>query len=292
MNASQNRRRLQSRAKGPSTTSTPTSTQTSAYPSEDEDEDDDELLPKKLKHFLFLDLPSELRNRVYGFVFSGAPAVIDLDPDNYGTIYRKMSIFLVCRQMCDEAQHHFYSTQTFRLFPTYPGRFFKTKKPLLARLSPRNRASISTFQLRLGPGWNKPPRGWVVNDALGLKDAVKVRILKCFIEVDPTDKIFAGFRSDIFYEKFSRKLLEEILVELPSLTEIQFDAYPSVKKDGAMVRGLVEVALQHNKLISWGPERGWNNDEGADLEEILLVKKMGEVVLSRGVALRKIMNAV
>lgn len=123
-----------------------------------------------------------------------------------------------------------------------------------------------------------------MNDTLGLKDAVNVRILKCFVEVDPSDKVFAGFRSNINYPNFSRKLLENVLAEVPSITEIQFDAWPSVKKDGEMMRGLVEVALQQKKMVSWGPERGWNNDEDADLDEILLVKKMGGIVLSRGVA--------
>jgi len=271
-----------------SATSTPITALSSAYPSADEDQEDDDddgsLRLKKSKPFRFLDLPSELRNKVYGYVFSGAPSVIDLDPENYRTIYRKIAFFLVCRQISSEASHHFYSTHAIRLFPTFPGKFFKSKKPLLARLSPRVRASISTFQLQLGPGWNAPPRGWVVNDALGLKDAVHVRVLKCMVEVDTTDDIFAGFRSGVNYEKFGRKLLEEVLSQVPSITEVQFDAWPSVKKDGAMMCGLIQAALQQNKMVSWGPERGWNNDEDAGLEEILLVKKMGGIVLSRGAA--------
>jgi len=274
-----------------STSAASTPPLTSAYPSEndeeeeEEDEDSDKLPAKKSKHFKFLELPSELRNKVYSFVFCDAPSVIDLDPDNYRDIHRKISIFFVCRQLCDEASHHFYSTHTVRLFPTFPGRFFKTKRPLLARISPRNRASISTFQLRLGPGFHQPPRGWVVNDALGLKDTVNVRILKCFVEIDPTDNsIFPGFGFDNFYEKFSRKLLADVLMAVPSITEIQFDGYSSVKKTGLMMRGLIEVALQHKKLVTWGPERGWSNDEDASLDEILLVKQMGGLVLSRGFA--------
>lgn len=254
-----------------SVSSTPLLTpQSSTYPSEDEDEGapedgDEETAATKQKPFKFLELPSELRNEIYGLIFYEAPSVIDLDPDNFRHIHRKISVFLVCRQICDEASHHFYSTHTIRLFPTYPGKFFKAKKPLLARLSPRNRASISTLQLRLGPGWNNPPRGWVVNEALGLRDAVNVRILKCFVEVDPSDSVFAGFRRGIDYGQFSRTLLTEVLDEVPSVAEIQFDAWPSVKKDGDMMRGLIETARQQKKLISWGKEKGWSDEEDADL---------------------------
>lgn len=275
-----------------SSASTPFITpRSSTYPSGDEDEDEethtdgnDDMTAKQQKPFEFLKLPSELRNKIYEFIFRDAPFVIDLDPDNYRNIHRKISIFLVCRQIYDEASHYFYASHTVRLFPTHPGKFFKAKKPLLARLSPRNRASISTLQLRLGPGWNHPPRGWVVNEALGLKDAVNVRKLKCFVEVDPSDNVFAGFRRGIDYGKFSRNLLDEVLIEVPSITEIQFDAWPSVKKDGDMLCGLIEVALKHEKMISWGKEKGWTDDGDADLAEISLVKKMGGVVLNRAVA--------
>jgi len=254
-----------------------------AHPPEARESEDDEA--SKPQPFRFLRLPSELRNKVYRCMFCGTPDVIDLDPDNLRNIHRKIvPIFLVSKQLHHEASHIFYSTHTVRIFPTYPGRFFKTKKPLLARLSPSHRSSITAFQLRLGPGWDSPPRGWVVNDALGLKDAVNVRILKCFIELDPSDNMFSGFRWSINYPRFCRKLLEEILAEVPSISEIQFDAYSSVKKNGAMMRELLEVARNHVNLVSWGLERGWDDeDEDDGIDEKLLVKELGGLSLSRGV---------
>jgi hypothetical protein len=154
----------------------------SAYPSEAEDTDSE--AKAKRPTFPFLSLPSELRNKIYSLVFVSAPAVIDLDPSTFSLLHRQriLALFSVSRQVHREATHHFFSTHTFRLFPTYPGRYFKTKRPLLARLPAHYRASISNLELRLGPGWNAPPRGWVVNDALGLKDCMNVRVLKIFVE--------------------------------------------------------------------------------------------------------------
>lgn len=210
--------------------------------------------------FGFLDLPSELRNKIYEIYFDGTPLTLDLDPDNYKLIGGKFTLFLVSRQIHEEASHYFYSSHTIRLFPTHPGRFFGTKKPLLARLPPRYRALVTSFQLRLGPGFTNPPRGWVVNDTLGLRNATSVRFLTVFVEVDTTDPIFKGFRreEDGFYERFSRELLDKILVSVPSIIEVQFDAYPSVRQNGDMMRGLLEITNKHKKVISWGPERGWN----------------------------------
>lgn len=230
---------------------------------------------KPVLPFRFLDLPAELRLRIYGYHFAECGDVVDLDPDNYKRIHRRLALLRTCRQVYYEASTFFYSSKTFRVFPTHPGRFFKTKKPLLARLSPFQRASLTTLELRLGPGWNRPPRGWVVNDALGLRDCVQIRKLKVFVECDPSDTIFNGFRrADGFYEEFSRNLLQDILKELPSLEVLEFDAWESVKKSGAMMRGLLESVAPHY-LLTWGPERGWTDSldhadiEPSDINEIL-----------------------
>jgi hypothetical protein len=217
-----------------------------------------------VKPFKFFDLPSELRNKIYEIHFNSIPTILDLDPDNYKVIGGKLPLLLVSKQIHEEAAHYFYASHTVRLFPTHPGRFFKTKKPLLARLPSRHRASITSIQLRLGPGFTNPPRGWVVNDALGLQDTVSVRLLAVFVEVDTSDPIFKGFRRDEdgFYEKFSRDLLNQVLISVPSILEVQFDAYPSVREEGDMMRGLLAAANKHKKLISWGPERGWNEQQG------------------------------
>ncbi|KAH8813050.1 hypothetical protein F5884DRAFT_634451, partial [Xylogone sp. PMI_703] len=246
--------------------STPASSQyPSAYPSEDESE---ESRASKKAPFPFLSLPSELRNKIYCMIFQPCPQVIDLDPSTFTVLSRTniRALFLVSKQVYEESTHAFFSIHTFRLFPTHPGRYFKTKKPLLSRLPPQYRASITTLELRLGPGWNNPPRGWIVNPALGLRDCKNARVLKVFVECDPSDGIFKGFRhSDGFYEKFSQALLHDVLVDVPSIKIVEFDAWSSVKRGGDMIKGLLQVLGEFkNKIIAWGPERGWDADEDED----------------------------
>ncbi|OIW23762.1 hypothetical protein CONLIGDRAFT_109191 [Coniochaeta ligniaria NRRL 30616] len=218
--------------------------------------------PKPTKPFPFMALPSELRCKVYGYHFADSDRTIDLDPANYKLIHKKLALLRVCRTIYGEASHYFYSTRPFRIFPTHPGRFFKTKKPLLARLNARQRACITSLELRLGPGWSMPPRGWVVNPALGLQDCVNVRYLTVFVECDPSDGVFKGFRrADGFYEAFSRNLLEKVLTELPTIDRVFFDAWTSVKKSGAMMRSLFDITASQGRKICFGPERGWTEQD-------------------------------
>jgi hypothetical protein len=251
------RRHLSLRSEGSTSNTVPLiSAYPSIYPSEDEGVSDVKFTP-----FKFLELPSELRNKIYGHVFSASPPIVDLDPENSQKIHRYMSLFLVSKQINNEATYHFFSTHTIRLFPVHPGRFFRTLRPLLSRLRPRFRACISALELMLGPGWQNPPRGWVVKDSLGLRDAVNVRILKVMVQVDTSDPIYNGFRrEDGFYERFSRNLLDDILKSVPSIVEIQFDGYQTIRKEGPMMRGLLEVANKHNKILSWGPKGCWDEE--------------------------------
>ncbi|KAL3422229.1 hypothetical protein PVAG01_06385 [Phlyctema vagabunda] len=231
--------------------------------------------------FPLLSLPSELRNKIYAIAFESVPRVIDLDPDTFRILRQRLAILRVSRQVHDEVAHYFYANHTFRLFPIFPGRYFRTSKPLLARLAPRHRNSITSLELRLGPGWQSPPKGWIINDALGLKDCTSARVLRVFVECDPSDVIFEGFRAaDGFYEKFSRKLLEGVLKDVPSIKVVEFDAWTSVKREGDMIAGLLEAALMRNKVIAWGPERGW------DAVEHPLVSETPDFLVSHGLVTR------
>lgn len=256
----------------------------SSYPSEVETEDEvyglpiagltldeplNSLNPEKRpppKPFPFLMLPSELRVKVYEYYFSDVENVLDLGPENYKRYHKLLGLMRVCRLVSHEATHYFYSSRTFRLFPTHPAKV-KTKKPLLARLKPRQRQCITTLELRLDPGWSSPPRSWVINDALGLKDCFSVTKLNVFVQCDPSDGIFKGFRRpDGFYENFSRQLLDGVIGILPGLHALEFDAWSAVKKTGAMMHSLLDVAVESKLLIRWGPVRGWTDAMDEDEE--------------------------
>jgi hypothetical protein len=216
----------------------------------------------KQQPFRFFELPSELRLKVYQHHFANTGHVLDLDPDNYKRIHQKLAILRTCRTIYVEASYSFYSTHPVRIFPTTPGRFFKTKKPLLARLKPGQRACLNSLELRLGPGWSKPPRGWEVNPALGLNQCINVTKVTVFVECDPGNDIFKGFRQPGgFYEAFSKQLLTGVLEEMPWVQRVEFDAWSSVKKSGALMTGLIDLATSRGLKITWGAERGWTDAE-------------------------------
>lgn len=272
------------------TTTTPLSpAYPSAYPSEIEWDTDDVAnlpigaltldvplankppLPKKKRAtpFRFMGLPSELRLKIYGFHFAGLDQVVDMEHGNYFTYHKKLMILRVCRQIYREASHYFYGTFTFRIFPI-DGRYSRSKKTVLSRMKPKSRVHITTLELRVGPGFNKPYRSWVVNPQLGLQDCLAARNVNVFIEVDPSNDIFKGFRrADGFYENFCCELLDSVLKELPHVTSVQFDANSSVKKSGDMTQGLLDVARDHNKTICWGPEKGWTDEDVEEEDEPL-----------------------
>jgi len=106
-----------------------------------------------------------------------------------------------------------------------------------------------------------------------LQDCQNVKVLKIFVECDPSDGIFTGFRhSDGFYERFSQDLLREVLLGVPTIKVVEFDAWSSVKREGDMIRGLLQVVGQfRGKIIAWGPERGWDADDGKDWLDVTLL---------------------
>lgn len=212
---------------------------------------------KPAKPFPFLQLPSELRVRVYRYHFEGVEAVLDLTPDNYRKVHRKLAVLRTCRHIYVEASHLFYSSHVFRIFPTYPGRFFKTRRPLLARLRRNQRADLTELELRLGPGFNKPPKCWAVTRKLGLHECVHVRKINVFVQLDPSVSWLDGFRKPGFYEAFSRALLDDILSEAAAVEVVELDGYESVRKSAPIMQALLQTALDHGKKVVWGPRNGW-----------------------------------
>jgi hypothetical protein len=227
----------------------------------------------KRQPFRFFDLPYELRLRVYEelLVF---PKTIDLDPTNYRIVAPALRFFLVDHRMHEEASRVFYGRNTFRVFPIH-GRYINRKHPLLAWLPRKYRAHLTRLELRLGPGFTKPPKCWVVDSRLGLAAAKKVHKLKVFVEIDPaSNEVFEGWRvGNNFYTEYCVGLFRGLLAQVPSINDVEFDAYPSVSRSSPLLQGLLEETKLNQKRIAWGPERGWDKIVEVDLASVL--QKMG-----------------
>ncbi|KAJ5750378.1 hypothetical protein N7533_007406 [Penicillium manginii] len=218
--------------------------------------------------FPFLELPSEIRLRVYHFVLF-TPTRKSSAKKNAGTVgssakkskhvaptSHRIALFLTSHRIHNEASHMFYSSQIFRLFPVQDF----SRRPTVRALPRRHRPSVTTIELILGNSWTAPPRSWVVNQGLGLHDMALTRTLKIFIECDPSQPVFEGFRiSKEYYTEFAGNLMRQILERLPALVQVEFDGYPSVRKTGDLMVRLLDEAQMANKKVLWGPERGWTD---------------------------------
>ncbi|MCJ1483726.1 hypothetical protein MMC06_003894 [Schaereria dolodes] len=200
--------------------------------------------------FRFFDLPSELRHKILRIVLV-IDETIDLDYLNYRRIAPRLALFLASKRLHEEGFPIFYGGHTFRILPKNVNATSKAK-PVLTRLPSHYRSAILSLELHLGPGWNNPPRSWVITDELGLEDATKVRSIKVFVECDPSHEVFKGFRvGKDFYTNFSGELLKGILSRLPILEEVQFGSYPSVSRGAPLMTRLVEEAQIKHKRVVW-----------------------------------------
>lgn len=212
--------------------------------------------------FRFFDLPLELREKIYLFALftpstgprrlrrkymvrptSGPPA------PPVPTLRGRLNMFLVSRRFHDEVAYLLYSSHTFALFYE-PERALVL--PPVGAVAPRYRALIRSSQLTLGANWTNPPKSWAVTRRLGLHHMTMLRLLRIFVQCDPSHPAFEGFRiSTTFYTEFSGALLRDVLLAAPSLMYVELDAYPSVQKDGPLVSRLVHEAESRGKKVIW-----------------------------------------
>ena len=222
--------------------------------------------------FRFLDLPFELRSCILTMVFQ-VDHVIDIDR-SYSRMRPMIQTFTVSKQYHEEASSAFFSN-TFRIFPTNPLVLSNKFQPIISLFSPRHRAQMRKLELRVGGFWTQPPKCWRVVDSLGLEDAVSMHVLNVFVECDPSQDIFKGFRiAKDFYTDFVGDLLRDILYRLPALNEINFDRYPSVVRGGSLMIRLNEEARLRKVKITFAqhPER---SSEPAWIENYHSIPKLG-----------------
>jgi hypothetical protein len=208
--------------------------------------------------FRFFDLPSELRLRIYELLLV-FPKTFDLDPSNARNVAPHLRIFAVSQRMHEEASRVFYGRNTFRVFPIH-GRYINKKHPFLAWLPRKYRTYITRLELRVGPGFNRPPKHWVVDSRLGLAAATRVYKLRIFVDFDPSSHpSFGGvMQGPTHYTEYCVGLVRALLAQIPSVSEVEFDAY-TVTRSSPLLLGLMDEAKLNQKKITWGDERGWES---------------------------------
>lgn len=225
-------------------------------PEEEQVEDDNTFKPRGT--FPLLDLPSELRYRIYNLVlFNNPDPTGGNGPDHeVQPTCQNLSLLLLSKRIHAEATHILYSTTTFRLFPLQDFQFLPTPPDL----APHYRSHITRLSITLGSSWTAPPAAWKVSKGLArcLSRVKLVRTLRVFIALDPSQPMFAKHRvSYSFYTDFCGELLRDVLKAMPKLESVELAGYPHVEPDGPLVSRLREEAEAKDKIVRWGRECGW-----------------------------------
>ena len=203
--------------------------------------------------FPFLDLPSELRNRIYEYTLFSKPAYRNAKGQRTSS---RLAALLVSRKMHNEAAYILYSTTKFPLL------FIQDFEapPLVSELAPRYQLYVTNLKLILGPSWTDPPKDWKVVPRLArcLKRLSAVQTLRVFVQFDPSHPSFEKYRrSYSFYTDFCGDLLSDVLDAMPQLKYVELDGNSGVDVNGPLVRRLVQEAEEDKKEIRWGKQANW-----------------------------------
>jgi hypothetical protein len=130
------------------------------------------------------------------------------------------------------------------------------------------------MELRLGKGWSKIPKCQNTEPSLGLQDCTGLKFLKIFVQCDPSDTHFNGFRGknadEDTYKWFCIDLLRGVLQQVPHLKIVEIDAFPGIKQSAPLIVAIREVVQDAGKKLVWGPARGWRDETGLnDLQKAM-----------------------
>lgn len=103
------------------------------------------------------------------------------------------------------------------------------------------------------------------------------------MECDPASHpCFEGFgNGDDFYTRFCVDLVKSVAARVPTLADVEFDAYPGIDRDSPLLNALVDEAEAQKKRVLWGPERGWDGLDEAEQAEMSLVAVMEKLRVGR-----------
>jgi hypothetical protein len=217
-----------------------------SHTTEPEEEPFDTDVPIK-EPFRFLDLPPEIRNRVYAIALLSKSGYRGLD----GKKKTAISLLTVNKKVHIEASYVLYSSQSFRIFPLQDF----MPKPVIQELRPMYRSMVTKLEMVVGSSWTSPPKTWRVSKLLAkrLGTLTAVQTLRVMVELDPSLPMFEKYRiSPEFYTNFCGNLLRDVLVAMPGVMFIELDGNPGVDTSGPLVRRLLKEADSIGKTVRLG----------------------------------------
>lgn len=212
-------------------------------------EEAEESVPRG-KPFPFLELPGEIRNRIYALVLFSKSGYRGID----GRKKSRTSILVVNKEVHQEAAYVLYSSMSFRIFPLQD--FIPV--PVIQELRPMYRAMVTKLELVVGSSWTGPPKTWRVSKLLArrLGRLSAVQTLKVFVELDPSLPMYEKYRISFdFYTDFCGELLRDVLAAMPHLTALVIDGNPGIDSTGPLVSRLIAEAKSKEKTWTLGPTK-------------------------------------